>query len=91
MKYTFEVTIAGCATNCAHCYVDGGPAPQMKLSDYEFCIQKIKPVLDRLGGDVAVTLGNEIFCHGAINDILSNFEILFISGLSCADDWYSAC
>lgn len=71
MKYTFEVTIAGCATNCAHCYVDGGPAPQIKLSDYKFCIQKIKPVLDRLGGDVAVTLGNEIFCHSAINDILS--------------------
>jgi len=71
MKYTFEFTIAGCATNCAHCYVDGGPGLQMRLSDYKFCLQKIKGVLGKLDGDIAVTLGNEIFCHSAINDILS--------------------
>ena len=71
MKYTFEITIAGCATNCAHCYVDGGPARQMRFNDFEFCLQKIKAVLDKLDGDIAVTLGNEIFCHSAINNILS--------------------
>ena len=25
MKYTFEISISGCATNCGHCYVNGGP------------------------------------------------------------------
>ena len=71
MKYTFEITICGCSTNCAHCYVDGGAAPQIKLSDYELFLEKLKPVLDRVEGDISVTLGNEIFCHRSIAELLN--------------------
>ena len=70
MKYTFEITIAGCSTNCAHCYVNGGPAPSMALEDFRLCAAKLRPALDRLAGDIAVTLGNEMFCHPQIADIL---------------------
>lgn len=70
MKYTFEITIAGCSTNCAHCYVNGGPAPSMALDDFRLCTAKLRPVLDRLTGDISVTLGNEMFCHPQITDIL---------------------
>jgi len=71
MKYTFEISISGCTTNCAHCYVDGGPASQMNLQDYRCCARRIKSILEKLDGDIAVTLGNEPFCHSAINEILS--------------------
>jgi len=70
MKYTFEITICGCSTNCAHCYVDGGAAPQISLSSYEVLLEKLKPVLDRMEGDISVTLGNEIFCHSRIAELL---------------------
>lgn len=70
MKYTFEITIAGCSTNCAHCYVNGGSAPTMTLKDFELCVRQLRPVLDQLSGDVSVTLGNEMFCHPQLVDIL---------------------
>lgn len=70
MKYTFEITIAGCSTNCAHCYVDGGPAPSMPLEDFQLCAKRLRPVLDRLSGDISITLGNEMFCHPQIAEIL---------------------
>ncbi len=70
MKYTFEITIAGCSTNCAHCYVDGGPAPAMILEDFKLCVKRLRPVLGRLEGDISVTLGNEMFCHPNLVDIL---------------------
>jgi len=63
MKYTFEITIAGCAANCAHCYVDGGPGAMMPCEDYVLCLEKLVPALDRLQGDIALNLGNETFCH----------------------------
>ena len=71
MMYTFEITIAGCATNCTHCYIDGGPAAQMKLGNYRYCIEKLIPLLNSLKGKVAVTLGNELFCHRDITEIIS--------------------
>lgn len=63
MKYTFEITVAGCAANCAHCYVDGGPGAAMSLSDYRLCLEKLIPALERLRGKVSLNLGNETFCH----------------------------
>lgn len=71
MKYTFEITIAGCAVNCGHCYVNGGPDKPILLSDFAFAVNKILPVLNRLEGDISLTLGNEIFCHPQIAEILS--------------------
>ena len=69
MKYTIEITIAGCSVNCAHCYVDGGYAKPMSFEDYKRCVEKIKPLLDTLD-NCAVTLGNEIFCNPDIFKIL---------------------
>ncbi len=70
MKYTFEISIAGCNTNCLHCYVDGGPGPIMPYEDYLLCIEKLKAVLDSLDGDIAVTLGNELLNHPRAGDIV---------------------
>ena len=71
MKYTIEITISGCSTNCTHCYVDGGIAKNMSFENYKICIEKIKPLLDLLGKEASVTLGNELFCHQKIESILS--------------------
>ena len=71
MKYTFEITISGCSTNCAHCYVNGGPAAQMQYEVYKTCTLKLKSILDQIDGEISVTLGNEPFCHRDINAILS--------------------
>lgn len=70
MQYTFEITIAGCTTNCMHCYVDGGPAPAMSLNAFQYCADKLCAVIDQLQGNVAITLGNEMFCNPDITDIL---------------------
>lgn len=70
MKYTFEITLAGCNTNCFHCYVNGGPGAIMPYEDYMLCIEKLKPILDSLDGDIAVTLGNELFNHPRAKDIV---------------------
>ena len=69
MKYTFEITIAGCAANCAHCYVDGGPGPIMPAKDYTLCLERLVPALDRLEGDIALNLGNETFCHPQVAEL----------------------
>lgn len=70
MKYTFEISLAGCNTNCLHCYVDGGPGALMPYEDYLLCIEKLKSVLDCLDGDISVTLGNELFNHPMAKDIV---------------------
>lgn len=70
MKYTFEITIAGCAMNCAHCYVDGGIGPVMHFDDFSVLVQKLKPILNKLNGEIDVTLGNELFCNPDIVKIL---------------------
>lgn len=70
MKYTFEITIAGCSTNCEHCYVNGGPAPIMPLDDYHFCIEIMSKILHTLSGNISLTLGNELFCHPDIEHII---------------------
>lgn len=71
MQYTFEITLAGCGTNCMHCSVDGGPSRNMPFSDYIQCLEKLKPILDRLEGEISVTLGNEPLNHPQAKDILS--------------------
>ena len=69
MKYTIEITIAGCSTNCAHCYVDGGYASPMSFEKFKKCIEKIHPLLNTLE-NCSVTLGNELFCNPDIVKIL---------------------
>lgn len=69
MKYTFEITICGCVTNCGHCYVDGGPGPAMSYEDYALCLERLVPALEKLGGDISLNLGNETFCHPRAADL----------------------
>lgn len=70
MKYSFEITIAGCAANSAHFYVNGGMDSSMCFDNYRFCIEKLYPALDKLNGDIEVTLGNEMFCNPDIAKII---------------------
>jgi len=70
MKYTIEITVAGCTTSCAHCYVNGGHAPTMSFDNFSFCAEKLAEVFKYLDGDIAVTTGNEPFCHPQITEIL---------------------
>lgn len=63
MEYTFEITVAGCNTNCRHCYVSGGPGPHMPLATYRACLERLVPALDRLEGNVSIMPGNEPFNH----------------------------
>ena len=69
MKYTFEITICGCATNCGHCYVDGGPGPAMSYEDYVLCLSKLAPALEKLNGEISLNLGNETFCHPRVAEL----------------------
>ena len=69
MKYTFEITICGCATNCGHCYVDGGPGPAMSYEDYVLCLSKLVPALEKLNGEISLNLGNETFCHPRVAEL----------------------
>jgi len=71
MEYTFEITLAGCSTNCMHCSVDGGPSRNMSFTNYIQCLEKLKPILDRLEGDISVTPGNEPLNHPLAKDIIS--------------------
>ena len=70
MKYTFEISIAGCETECAHCYVSGGRAPAIQFDDYTKAMTKLKTILDKIDKEIFVTLGNEVFTHQRISDII---------------------
>ena len=70
MKYTFEISVSGCETECAHCYVGGGRAAAVSFGDYVKAIAKLSGILDKLEGEIHVTLGNEIFTHPRISDII---------------------
>lgn len=71
MKYTFEITISGCNTYCKHCYVSGGPGPDMDLLLYTKIIERLADILPKQGHDISVTLGNEPMKHPQIMRILA--------------------
>lgn len=70
MEYNFDLVVAGCSTNCRHCYVDGGPAGTMALSDIRLCLEKLAPVLEALGPNASLTLDNEPVNHPQILQII---------------------
>ncbi len=72
MQYTFEVTIAGCNTECLHCYVGGGKGPLMSFDDYILAANKLNAIFNRLGGDISLMTGNENFLHPDIGGIISH-------------------
>ena len=63
MKYTFEISIAGCNTQCLHCYVSGGKAPLMSYDDYTFTLTYLSAIFQKMNGDISLTIGYENFLH----------------------------
>lgn len=74
MEYNIDVLVAGCNTTCMHCYVDGGYAPAMSLSDFYLCMEKLQPVFQELKGNISFTLDNELFNHPNALEILKCVE-----------------
>ena len=74
MEYNIDILVAGCNTTCMHCYVNGGKAPEMSISDFCLCLKKLGPVFDKLGQQISFTLDNEIFNHTNAVEILECVE-----------------
>ncbi len=70
MEYNIDFLLAGCSTNCRHCYVDGGPAPIMPLKDVLLAFEKLQPAFDKWGKAISFTLDNEAYLHPDLPDIL---------------------
>lgn len=70
MEYNIDILVAGCNTTCMHCYVDGGYAPAMSLSNFYLCMEKLRPAFDNLKDRISFTLDNELFNHPNAVDIL---------------------
>lgn len=61
-----DLLVAGCSTNCLHCYVDGGPASYMPLDDMEYLFFRLKTINGLLLHEpfsFSVTLDNEPANH----------------------------
>ncbi|MCK8060749.1 MULTISPECIES: radical SAM protein [unclassified Fusibacter] len=66
MECNIDILIAGCSTNCRHCYVEGGPERAMSTVDVEYILkrlQRLLPKLEDIGLEVEVTLDNEPINH----------------------------
>ncbi len=74
MEYNIDILVAGCNTTCMHCYVNGGKAPTMSLSDFHLCLSKLYPTFERLKEKISFTLDNEIFNHPEAVQILECVE-----------------
>jgi len=70
LQYTFEISVSGCNTKCAHCYVSGGPATPMPHEKFDIALKNLRIIIEGLEGEKAVTLGNEIFTHPNLLEIL---------------------
>lgn len=74
MEYNIDVLVAGCNTTCMHCYVNGGFAPAMSLTDFYLCMDKLSPAFEKLKDKVSFTLDNELFNHPDATEILECVE-----------------
>lgn len=63
MDFNIDIIIAGCNTNCRHCYVNGGPGKRMTKDDFVKCIDKLIPVFDHFEDKLSFTIDNELFGH----------------------------
>lgn len=84
-QYTFEISLVGCNTNCLHCYVDGGPRTPMSLANFLLCLEKLRPLLNSLEGQIAVTLGNELPNHPHAQEIIWAASIYLPQYYSCQE------
>ena len=48
MQITIDIIVAGCATNCWHCYVGGGPGARMPLDRFRLTLRELASVRDHL-------------------------------------------
>ena len=74
MEYNIDVIVAGCNTTCMHCYVNGGKGPNMLLEDFQYCIEKLRPVFENFGKNITFTLDNELYNHPRAKEILEYVE-----------------
>lgn len=70
MEYNIDILVAGCNTSYQHCYVNGGYEKIMSFSDYQKCIQKLRPVFEKLNKSCSFTLDNELYNHPQALEIL---------------------
>lgn len=66
MDYNIDILVAGCNTNCQHCYVDGGPGPAMKFEDFQKSLNHLLPIMKAMGNSFSFTLDNELYNHPLI-------------------------
>lgn len=74
MEYNFDILLAGCNTNCRHCYVDGGPANRMPTDLFDLCLDKLLPVFSHFGDRATFTLDNELYLHPDLLHIFSRIK-----------------
>ena len=63
MEYNIDLLVAGCDTACRHCYVNGGPAPEMPYEAFVRCMEKLRLAFECFGDRLSFTLDNEVYHH----------------------------
>ena len=70
MEANFDILISGCNTRCLHCYVNGGPGPNMPLRDALLCLRRLDELAALLPFPASFTLDNEPFNHPDAAEII---------------------
>jgi MoaA/NifB/PqqE/SkfB family radical SAM enzyme len=75
MQYTITIRLAGCATRCWHCYVDGGPCEDMTSTEYHRALDLLEPVFQGLQADgttdsTDLYLGMEPLMHPEVAELI---------------------
>lgn len=74
MEINIDFLVSGCNTQCAHCYVNGGPGPLMQTDDALACIEKLDQIAALLSEKdsfaLNFTLDHEPMNHPEIAKIL---------------------
>ena len=70
MEANFDILVSGCNTRCLHCYVNGGPGPNMSLGDALLCLRRLDELSSLLPFPASFTLDNEPFNHPNVADII---------------------
>lgn len=71
MDINVDFLISGCNTQCKHCYVNGGPGPQMGIEDALTCIEKLDATAQFLPPGAEFTLDHEPMNHPCLGRILN--------------------
>lgn len=80
MQYTITLRISGCASECWHCYVGGGPGPHMHLDRVLRSFDALERIVERLGevaGKLDLWLDYEPLLHPDVCKILREMKSRF--------------